>query len=98
MFVRCRKPLPHEETEEHASCVDIKGTEITIQKNSYLTKSFVFDGIFGEQATQKEVFDAVALDAIKVSYTFRFVDHLGRMYFVGTIAQYLFTGRLVRVR
>nr|CAG4711575.1 unnamed protein product [Naegleria fowleri] len=66
VFVRCRPHSESEATEDPSckSCLDIRGKEIKVFRSALPTKSFTFDGIFGPEATQEEVFNAVSIEAI----------------------------------
>ncbi|KAG2374738.1 hypothetical protein C9374_010482 [Naegleria lovaniensis] len=66
VFVRCR---PHSESEtiedpSCKSCLEIRGKDIKVYRSALPTKSFTFDGIFGPEVTQEEVFNTVAIEAI----------------------------------
>lgn len=72
VFARCRPVIEEEKkgNDDCKSCVEIKGNEIKVSRPNHQPKTFSFDGIFGPDSTQEQVFKTVSLDAIEVSVMF----------------------------
>ncbi|EFC50379.1 kinesin [Naegleria gruberi] len=66
VFARCRPVIEEEKKgNDCKSCVEIKGNEIKVSRPNHQPKTFSFDGIFGPDSTQEQVFKTVSLDAIE---------------------------------
>jgi hypothetical protein len=68
VFARCR-PLLGEEVDEKGKdsvIVDVENKAITVKQHLKTAQNFVFDGVFGPDASQEVVFEQAARDCINV--------------------------------
>jgi kinesin family protein 11 len=61
VVVRCRPRNDHEKREGTVQCTSREVTLLTTTTTSHHNKTYIFDRVFGEESTQKEIYDEIVL-------------------------------------